>query len=485
VLALRRGRWGDDVSGQLVDVEDLKRITAFAELTADQAAWLAEHGEVVEYEAGELVFELGAVAEHLVAVLDGAIEIVFNIGGQMVPFLTQRQGTVSGLLPFSRMRLFSGSGRALGATRLYRLHHSFFDEMLQRAPSLGPVLVSLMTDRVRESTRLTQQREKMMALGKLSAGLAHELNNPATAVRRDADALDEQLARLPGLTRRLLVHGIDEQALVRADAWLAAWSARTAGGTSELPPGALERSRLEQAVGDWLDERGVTDSWMLVEPIVAAGLEPDDLRELTHEVAAAAVSDLITWLAAIISAQNLAKDIRAASGRITELVGSVKVYSHMDRAADRERVDLREGIDSTLVMLGHKLKVKNITLERAYSPDLPQVRAFAGELNQVWTNLADNAIDAMSDHGVLRIEAGRDGSAAVVRIIDNGVGIPAELRPRIFEAFFTTKPQGEGTGLGLDIVQRIVAQQHGGSVEVESEPGRTVFSVRLPIDPDA
>jgi signal transduction histidine kinase len=471
------------VTGRRVDVDELKRIQAFAELTADQVAWLAEHGELVEYEAGELVFELGSVAEHMVAVLDGAIEVVFNIGGQMVPFVTQRQGTVSGLLPFSRMRSFSGSGRAVGLTRLYRLHQSFFDEMLQRAPSLGPVLVSLMTDRVRESTRLAQQREKMMALGKLSAGLAHELNNPATAVRRDADALDQQLARLPELTRKLLVHGIDEPALVRAEAWLAAWSARTAGAASELPPGALERSRLEQAVGDWLDERGVIDSWMLVEPIVAAGLQPDDLRRLTDDVAAGAVSDLITWLAAIIGAQNLARDIRAASGRITELVGSVKVYSHMDRASDRERIDLREGIDSTLVMLGHKLKRKNITLERVYAPDLPKVQAFAGELNQVWTNLADNAIDAMADQGVLRIEAERNGAAAVVRIIDNGVGIPADEQSRIFEAFFTTKPQGEGTGLGLEIVQRIVVQQHGGSVEVESAPGRTVFSVRLPIDP--
>ena len=180
------------------------------------------------------------------------------------------------------------------------------------------------------------------------------------------------------------------------------------------------------------------------------------------------MSDFITWFAAIIGAQSLARDIRAASGRITELVGSVKVYSHMDRAGDRERTDLREGIDSTLVMLGHKLKRKNITLERDYAPDLPPVNAFAGELNQVWTNLADNAIDAMSDHGMLRVETARDGGTAVVRVIDNGVGIPPEMQSRIFEAFFTTKPIGEGTGLGLDIVQRIVAQQHGGTVDVES-----------------
>jgi signal transduction histidine kinase len=465
-----------------VDVEELKKIPAFAELAADQLGWLAQHGDVSQYESGELVFEVGHVAEHMVAVLEGAIEIVFSIGGQLVPFVTQRQGTVSGLLPFSRMRNFSGSGRTVGPTRLYRLHQSFFDEMLHVAPSLGPVLVSMMTDRVRETTKLAQQREKMMALGKLSAGLAHELNNPATAVRRDADALDTQLARLPELTRMLLVHGIDEQTLVRAGTWLASLTGRT---PSEVSPGAVERSRLEQEVGDWLDERGVSESWTLVEPIVAAGLHPEDLRQLTDGVAATALSDLITWLAGILGAQSLARDIRGASGRISELVGSVKIYSHMDRAGDRERTDLREGLDSTLVMLGHKLKRKNITLERVYSPDLPLVNAFGGELNQVWTNLADNAIDAMSDNGVLRVEAARDGGAAVVRIVDNGVGIPPEVQSRIFEAFFTTKPQGEGTGLGLDIVQRIVAQQHGGTVDVESRPGRTVFTVRLPIDPGA
>jgi len=473
------------VSGRHVDVEELKKIPAFAELAANQRAWLAEHGEVTGYESGQPVFELGDVAEHMIAVLEGAIEIVFNVGGQLVPFVTQRPGTVSGLLPFSRMRSFSGSGRAVGPTRLYRIHQSFFEEMLHRAPSLGPVLVSMMTDRVRETTRLAQQREKMMALGKLSAGLAHELNNPATAVRRDADALDEQLARLPEFTRMLLVHGIDAEALARAGAWLAAWAKGTRGAASEaVAPGALERSRLEQEIGAWLDERNVSESWMLVEPLVGAGLSPDHLCQLTDGVAAEALSDFVTWFTAMIGAQTLARDIRAASGRITELVGAVKVYSHMDRAGVRERIDLREGIDSTLVMLGHKLKRKNITLERDYAPDLPPVSAFAGELNQVWTNLADNAIDAMSDHGVLRVETERDGRTAVVRVVDNGIGIPPEMQSRIFEAFFTTKPIGEGTGLGLDIVQRIVAQQHGGRVDVESAPGRTVFTVRLPIDPD-
>jgi signal transduction histidine kinase len=467
-----------------VDVEELKRVPVFSALTAEQRVWLADHGQVAEYEPGEPVFVLGDAAEHMIAVLEGAIEIVFSVGGQLVPFVTQRQGTVSGLLPFSRMRSFSGSGRAVGKTRLYRLHQLLFDEMLHIAPTLGPVLVSMMTDRVRETTRLAQQREKMMALGKLSAGLAHELNNPATAVRRDASTLDEQLARLPELTRALLVRGIDPQSLGRAQEWLGKWSTDASGTNPDHRQTALARSGLEQDLVAWLEERGVAESWMLVEPIVDAGLTVDNLSSATDGIAPAALTDFIGWLVAIISARNLARDIRAASGRISELVGSVKIYSHMDRAGDRERTDLREGLDSTLVMLGHKLKRKNITLERSYDPGLPPVYAFAGELNQVWTNLADNAIDAMADRGVLRIETARDGATAVVRVIDNGMGIPLEMQSRIFEAFFTTKAPGEGTGLGLDIVQRIVAQQHGGTVDVESEPGRTAITVRLPIDPE-
>jgi signal transduction histidine kinase len=463
----------------VVRVEELEQVSAFAELTADQLEWLAAHGDVVEYEAGDSVFEPGETADHMTVVLEGAVEIIFSVGGQLVPYFTQRQGTITGLLPFSRMRTFAGSGRAAGRTRLYRIHQSHFDEMLHVAPLLGQRLVSVMTDRVRESTRLTQQREKMMALGKLSAGLAHELNNPAAAVRRSADTLGEQLARLPELTRALLAGGVEAEALVCTGELLASLSAR---GSDDGEMNALERSRLEQEVGTWLDDRGVRESWVLVEPLVDGGLRPEHLRAMADSAPPVALGDLFSWLAALLSAQRLAQDIRAASARISELVGSVKVYSHMDRAGDRERVDLREGLDSTLVMLGHKLKRKNITLERAYAPDLPRVNGFPGELNQVWTNLADNAIDAMSEHGVLRVETEREGGTAVVRVIDNGAGIPPEILSRIFEAFFTTKPVGEGTGLGLDIVQRIVAQQHGGRIDVESAPGRTVFTVRLPID---
>ena len=348
--------------------------------------------------------------------------------------------------------------------------------MLRVAPVLGPRLVSVMTDRVRESTRIVQQREKMMALGQLSAGLAHELNNPAAAVRRSADTLAKQLARLPELTRLLLVQG------TLASALCAGACSPRAHETALERLTALERSRAEQA-GRPMARRSRGGRKLVAHRLARGRRSWNRAAERARRhVPASALGELLTWLAAVLTHSGWQGTSRAA-GRISELVGSVKVYSHMDQAPDRERVDLQGGTRQHARHAGPQIKKKSITLERVYLPDLPKVEAFAGELNQVWTNLADNAIDAMSEGGVLRIETAREGETALVRFIDNGVGIPPELQSRIFDAFFTTKPIGEGSGLGLDIVQRIVSQ-HGGRVDLESRPGRTVFTVHLPTSPD-
>jgi signal transduction histidine kinase len=474
---------GDVVSAVLA--EELRTITAFADLTAAQLEWIASRGRVEEYAPGASVFEVGSAADSMFAVLDGAVEVMFSLGGQLVPFVTQRRGAVTGLLPFSRMRTYPATGHAVGATRLFLLHRSMFDEMLRVAPALGPTLVSLMTDRARETTRLTQQREKMMALGKLAAGLAHEINNPAAAVSRSADLLRRRLDRLPALTRALASQSRSPDAslpLAMEAATRLAAGARAASPASAASLSARERSVREDELSAWLETRNVPESWLVAEGLVDAGLRPADLLPIVGESPDPATADLIAWLDVVLTAQRLADEIYAAANRVSELVASIKVYSHMDRPGVRERVTLTEGLDSTLVMLGHAVKRKQITLERAYAEDLPQIDAYSGELNQVWTNLIDNALDAMAEGGTLRLETARDGSMAVVRVIDNGSGIPPEILPRIFEAFFTTKPVGDGTGLGLDIVQRIVERQHGGRVEVESRPGRTVFTVRLPFN---
>jgi signal transduction histidine kinase len=454
----------------------------FSDLTDDQIAWLVAHGSDESYEDGDVLFAPGSEADSMTAVLEGAIEVMFSVAGQFVPYLTQRPGDVTGMLPFSRLRTYAGSGQAAGRTRLYRLHQSHFDEMLRIAPSLGPRLVALMTDRVRESTRLAQQREKMMALGKLAAGLAHEINTPAAATGRAAALLQERLQRLPALVSALITDARHDAGLPEALA-AATQLARDASApaASRQDLNGLQRSTHEDALMAWMERRDVPESWLFADTFVDAGIDPDALDRVVRAIGPETVPPLLTWLESIVAAQRLAADIRAAAGRVSELVGSVKVYSHMDRAGAREPVNVPQGIDSTLVMLGHRLKKTNIALERAYAPGLPAIDGYSGELNQVWTNLLDNAIDAMPEGGTLRVEAVRDGSAIVVRVIDSGSGISAQLQPRIFEAFFTTKPVGEGTGLGLDIVQRIVAQQHGGRVDVESRPGRTVFAVRLPI----
>jgi signal transduction histidine kinase len=276
---------------------------------------------------------------------------------------------------------------------------------------------------------------------------------------------------------RLCQTGLDEPDLQWLGALVNDIAARPAAALD-----ALGRSRLEDAVGEWLEDHAVADPWALAGTLVESGVTTADLETLGSRVPGPAVHGAVAWVETMLDATRLSRNIRAASARISDLVQSVKTYSHLDRAVDKSPVDLREGIDSTLVMLGHKLKKKNLRLERAFADDTPKVTGYAGELNQVWTNLLDNAIDAAPDGGLIRVEASRDSAtSAAVRVIDNGPGIPANIQARIFEPFFTTKPVGQGTGLGLDIVERIVVQQHGGSVEVDSVPGRTVLIVRLPV----
>ena len=460
-------------------VNDLRRVEVLAGLEEEHLEWLAATGQLFKYEPGEPVFHVGDPSDAMFVILEGAMDLMFGIGGQMVPSFVQYAGEVTGLLPFSRMQTYSGSGRASagGPLRILKIHKDRFGEMLSRMPVLGQRLVATMTDRVRDSMRSIQQREKMSALGTLAAGLAHELNNPAAAVRRHAEALETRLTGLTDLASDLCGLGLDGTAL-RALGALAESLRQRPAPTLD----AMSRSRSEDAVGEWLDSRGVADAWVLAGALVDAGVTDADLKSISGLVPDGAVSGAVRWIETLLDATRLARDIRAASGRISELVQSVKTYSHMDRAGDKELVDLRSGLDSTLVMLGHKIKSKNLRLERDYVDDLPKVQAMPGELNQVWTNLIDNAIDAAPDGGLIRIEASRDSAtSAAVRVIDNGPGVPANIQTRIFEPFFTTKPVGQGTGMGLEIVERIVVQQHGGKVELDSVPGRTVFTVRLPV----
>jgi signal transduction histidine kinase len=458
-------------------VSELRELAIFAGLPDDLLEWLLAHGEVQQYDHGEVVLDDGDVADYMYVILEGTVHIHVQDGGQLLNAVTYYKGKVTGLLPYSRMKIIEARVIIGEPARILRIHRDQFADMLHRSPDLGQRLVATMSDRVREQTKLAQQREKMMALGKLSAGLAHELNNPATAITRAADALRERFHVLKSVVAPMVASEMTKEhfeALKQCRQ-----SAFERGSPKDLSP--LQRGRREEAIGDWLEDHGVADAWKLSETYVDAGLTAEELNQWAAALPPQALPHVLRWLEASLSADRILSEIAAAAGRISQLVASVKQYSHMDAMPDKQPVDVREGLDSTLTMLGHEIKTHHVKVERAYDDNLPKVAAYPGELNQVWTNLIDNAIDAApKEGGQLRVEALREDHVVVVKIIDNGHGIPSETQSRIFEPFFSTKPVGEGTGLGLDIAQRIVSQ-HGGKIAVESKPGATVFTVYLPL----
>jgi len=456
-------------------IEDLRPLILFEGLTDQQINWFCDHGEKTELAAGERMFERGEVADHMYLVVTGKIEGHEEIGGEWLLVATTLPGRVTGSLPFSRMKHYPRYTVATEPSTVMCVSKTDFPEMLTVSMEVGQRLVAEMSDRVRGDVRQQQQRDKMIALGRLSAGLAHELNNPAAAVRRAASDLSEKLKRLRSLSSRLPRHGVDETEMAAMDVFCS--RARSKTPTRVSP---LERSEREEALNTWLEDRNVEDAWRVAGTFSDLGLTTDDLDGLAGKLGSSKLSDVMAWLEGELAATQILSEISSSADRISELIASVKTYSHMDRSSEHKPTDVREGLDNTLTMLGHKIKTKNITLKRDYQDDLPAIRANAGELNQVWTNLIDNALDALGDGGELRIEAHKTDSGVITRVIDNGPGIPDDILPRIFEPFFTTKDVGQGTGLGLDIAQRIV-RTHQGQLEVRSQPGRMQVIVRLPL----
>jgi signal transduction histidine kinase len=454
-------------------VQQLAAIPVFSGLPSEDISWLASRMQVAHFAPGEIVTVEDSPADRMVVILEGEISGHREHGQADPRSYSAGAGRVTGMLPFSRLTHFPLTARAMVPTTVAFLHVSHFPEMLERAPALGPKLVGVLADRIRETTKADQQREKLMALGKLSAGLAHELNNPASAVRNAAVNLQQAVRAL----RTAGLH-LDKRPLAAEDRIFLAriecdWS-------KDHPPAALdslERSDREEAVGDWLEQRRVQDARQLAPALVDAGCDLDVLHSLSERFDDETLADAVTRLTASFTINRLVEQIESGTSRMTDLVRAIKQYTYMDQSSEQE-IDVHEGLENTLIMLHYRLKY-GIRVIREYDRSIPPICAHGSELNQVWTNLIDNAIDAMNGQGELVVRTAQEFGRLLVEVRDTGPGIPEEIRSRIFEPFYTTKQVGDGTGLGLDTVYRIV-QQHHGEVRVESEPGRTSFQVRLP-----
>ena len=460
-------------------VEALRRVHVFADLPDDQLQWFADHSEERRFAAGEAMFRKGDPADRMVVYLEGEVHAYWDEANHDIVYIARAgepSTEVTGMLPFSRMTEFTVTGYAVTDVRLLWFPVTLFPEMMQRMPVLVQRLVGIMSDRVRESTTLDQQQDKLMALGKLSAGLAHELNNPAAGATRAANDLIETLKELRSADMRLCSHDLTHQQQESIDAFERKAIDHTA---TAKQLNSLEQSDREDEVNDWLEAHGIVDPWKLSANLVEAGMNSAALEQLLGEIPSTATVDVLARVNCQLAAAKLASEIKTATTRISELVGAIKEYSYMDQASVQQ-LDVHKGLDNTLLILKYKLKKKDITVTRDYAESLPLIKAYGSELNQVWTNLIVNAVDAMSQGGKLKVRTKREPTDILVEIRDNGAGIPADVRSRIFEPFFTTKPVGDGTGLGLDTVARIV-RKHRGNVRFESKPGDTCFQVRLPI----
>jgi signal transduction histidine kinase len=463
-------------AGQIARIAaELSAVPVFKDLSAEDLEWLAARMEEFKSQGGEILSRPGDPAEHLTVILDGELQWE-RADSPGAPFFMATAGQVTGLLPFSRLTQFTGTARTVVPTRMLRLHKQHFPEMLQRMPLLGQRLVGIMSDRIRETARIETQQEKLAALGKLSAGLAHELNNPAAAARRAAQSLIEAMENVRAASIKLLKHSYSD---TQRSALLRFEQEAVQNAVSPASPSAdpLEFSDLEDSITNWLERHKVEEPYKIASVLVDAGITTQKLDELGTSTGEETAGYAVRRVAALITVYGLVREIDNSTRRISDLVTAIKRYSYMDQGPMQE-VDLREDLENTLKIFGHRLKT-GVKVIRDYDPSLPRVCAFGSELNQVWTNLIDNAIDAMKGEGELRVRTLHEFEYAVVEIGDNGSGVPHENQSRIFEPFFTTKKVGEGTGLGLDTVMRIVRRHHG-SIEVRSEPGDTRFRVRLP-----
>ncbi|HEY5369229.1 MAG TPA: ATP-binding protein [Hanamia sp.] len=456
-------------------IEVLKIVKEFQHVPDDQLQWLINQGETVEIEECGLLFNAGEPVTTTYIVLDGKMRICSVQSGKEQELRILDHGQVTGYLPYSRGTITPAFCEALKKSWVFKCSKDKLVEGIGTHYELIESLVHMMLSRVREFTSIQQQNEKMFALGKLSAGLAHELNNPAAAISRAAALLQTQVGQLPHLFKEIANLRIDPEKVEKINTLIIHKI-----GTEPPVLSMMQKAGLEDELTDWLNDNDLKDTDP--EGLVERGFTTAELDVFKACSTSEHLPVLLEWVSNYLVTNKMAEDIRTSSERISDLVGAVKNFTFMDKDSNRQLTDIHAGIRNTLTMLNYKLRKGNITVVEHYDESVPKINVFPGELNQVWTNIIDNAIDAMevNGKGQLEITTSHDARFVRITITDNGPGIPEDIKQNIFAPFFTTKEMGKGTGLGLDVVTRIMTQ-HNGEVKVKSEPGATEFEICLPM----
>ena len=462
----------DDPGSRLV--ERLAALPGFSAFPIEELSWLAEHGRFEVHEAGWVIAPKGRPIENLFIILSGhmAVQVDRGVGPRRV--MEWCAGDVAGMLPYSRMTEPPGDSYLEERSELLLVPEGLFPEMIHRCPAFTAYTVHMMLDRARSFSASDLQDEKMISLGKLAAGLAHELNNPASATVRGAKVLLSGLAETDAAARALGAVRLTEERLARIEAISAACMLDS--GVMPLSP--LDQAELEDRVEEWLEEHGLSAG--LAAALTDAGYSIEALESLGSEIPELALDPALRWIAARCATRSMALDIEKAASRIHELVSTVKRFTYMDTVAGLEAVEVGPGLRDTARISAAKAKGKSVEVTLDVADDLPRALANGGELNQVWMNLLDNALDAVDEGGHVDITVRREVDRILVRIVDDGRGIDPNALPFIFDPFFTTKPPGKGTGLGLDITRRLLRRFHG-DISVASNPGRTEFQVSLQV----
>ncbi len=455
----------------------LRNVEQFKKIPEKHLSWLIEKSIYQKAVAGQKLFEKGQPIDHMHIILSGILSMRAEQNGNFNEIGQVRDGGITGWLPYSRATVAMGIGVALTDMEVLSLDREYMKEMVLDHHELTEVLVHTMSSRVRDFTTASLQNEKMISLGKISAGLAHELNNPSSAIIRSSSALKSNLNHTPEKFKYFVSLQLDTDQLDKINELFYS----VINNTSLQSISLIEKNDLEDDVAGYLEEKGFEDGYEFAEIFVEYRLDKDKLDNLYSICGKENFKTVVEWFDNMLTTEKLVSEIDLAAKRINNLVASVKSYSHMDRSPDKQPADLSEGILTTLVILNSKIKEKNVTIEKNFRKNLPKVSIFISEMNQVWTNILDNALDVLNEKGEIKISVYVEGDFIKIAFTDNGPGIPENIQRKIFDPFFTTKSIGQGTGLGLDIAQKIV-QKHNGKIELKSKPGETTFTVCLPTD---